>query len=46
VAVLVDHLAFDVRLGPMQWAGAAAILVAVAGLQLGPTVRLRRRSVG
>lgn len=36
VAVLVDHLAFGVRLGPMQWAGAAAILLAVAGLQWAP----------
>lgn len=43
VAVLVDHLAFGVRLGPMQWAGAAAILLAVAGLQLAPrAVALRR----
>jgi drug/metabolite transporter (DMT)-like permease len=32
VAVAVDHLAFGVRLGPWQWLGAAAILVAVAGL--------------
>ncbi len=32
VAVAVDHLAFGVRLGWVQWAGAAAIGVAVAGL--------------
>lgn len=36
VALLVDHLAFDVRLGAAQWAGAAAILLAVAGLNVGP----------
>lgn len=41
VAVLVDHLAFGVRLGPMQWAGAAAILVAVAGLQMRAAARAR-----
>jgi len=37
VALVVDHVAFGVRLGPAQWAGAAAILVAVAGINiLGP----------
>jgi drug/metabolite transporter (DMT)-like permease len=36
VAVLVDHLAFGVRLGPLQWAGATAILAAVAGMQWWP----------
>lgn len=34
VAVAVDHLAFGVRLGPAQWLGAAAILLAVAGRSL------------
>ncbi|MES2937001.1 MAG: DMT family transporter [Pseudomonadota bacterium] len=34
VAVLVDHVAFGVRLGPIQWVGAAAILAAAAGLHL------------
>jgi drug/metabolite transporter (DMT)-like permease len=43
VAVVVDHLAFGVRLGPMQWAGAAAILLAVAGLQLAPRAAALRR---
>lgn len=44
VAVAVDHLAFGVRLGPVQWAGAAAILVAVAGLQLPPRKQERAAS--
>lgn len=44
VAVVVDHFAFGVRLGPLQWAGAAAILVAVAGLQLSPRPRERAAS--
>ena len=37
VAMLVDHLAFDQRLGLAQWLGAAAVLVAAAGLNLGGT---------
>jgi len=36
VAVLVDHLAFGVRLGVEQWAGAAAVLAAAGGLNLAP----------
>lgn len=32
VAVAVDHLAFGVRLGWVQWLGAGAILLAVGGL--------------
>lgn len=42
-AVLVDHLAFGVRLGVAQWTGAAAILLAVGGLQLESTRRLKAR---
>lgn len=34
VALLVDHVAFGVRLGPAQWLGAAAIFAAVAGLNV------------
>jgi drug/metabolite transporter (DMT)-like permease len=44
VAVLVDHLAFGVRLGPLQWAGAAAILLAVAGLQMQSAAGARQRA--
>lgn len=35
VAILVDGIAFGHRLLPVQWVGAAAILLAAAGLQLG-----------
>jgi drug/metabolite transporter (DMT)-like permease len=48
VALIVDHFAFDVRLGAAQWLGAAAILVAVAGINLraqrGAAVALKTRS--
>jgi drug/metabolite transporter (DMT)-like permease len=44
VAVIVDHFVFGVRLGPLQWAGAAAILAAVAGLQLSPRPQGRTAS--
>lgn len=37
VAMLVDHLAFGQQLGLAQWLGAAAVLVAAAGLNLGGT---------
>jgi drug/metabolite transporter (DMT)-like permease len=44
VAVAVDHVAFGVRLGPLQWAGAACILGAVGGLNLAPALTARRRA--
>ncbi|MFK4235753.1 DMT family transporter [Pseudomonas guariconensis] len=34
-AILVDWLAFDHRLAPLQWLGVAAILLAAAGMQQG-----------
>jgi drug/metabolite transporter (DMT)-like permease len=37
VAMLVDHVAFDQQLDLSQWLGAAAVLVAAAGLNLGGT---------
>ena len=36
VAVVVDHLALDVRLQPAQWLGTAIILAAAAGLNFSP----------
>ncbi|MDR6538985.1 DMT family transporter [Variovorax soli] len=42
VAIGVDMVAFDHRLRPVQVAGAAAILVAAAGLNLGWSFRLSR----
>ena len=39
VAILVDMLAFGHRLAPSQFIGAAAILVAAAGMTLGWTLR-------
>jgi drug/metabolite transporter (DMT)-like permease len=45
VAMLVDHLAFNVRLGAAQWAGAAAILLAAAGLSLADAWPRYRRSL-
>jgi drug/metabolite transporter (DMT)-like permease len=35
IAILVDFIAFDVRLHPLQFAGASAILIAAAGSSLG-----------
>jgi drug/metabolite transporter (DMT)-like permease len=35
VAILVDYLAFDHRLQPLQLLGIAAILLAAAGMTLG-----------
>jgi drug/metabolite transporter (DMT)-like permease len=40
VAVAVDHFAFGVRLGPAQWLGAAAILLAVVGQNWSGAARL------
>ena len=40
VAIGVDMVAFDHRLQPVQLAGAAAILVAAAGLNLGWSFKL------
>lgn len=34
-AILVDWVAFDHRLAPLQWVGVAAILLAAAGMQQG-----------
>ena len=38
-AIIVDWLAFDHRLGALQWLGVAAILLAAAGMQQGWSLR-------
>ena len=42
VAILVDYLAFGHRLDPSQLIGAAAILIAAAGMNLGWSLRNRK----
>lgn len=44
-AILVDWVAFDHRLAPLQWLGVAAILVAAAGMQQGWWFRSARVAV-
>ncbi|EKT4521138.1 DMT family transporter [Pseudomonas putida] len=44
-AILVDWVAFDHRLAPLQWLGVAAILLAAAGMQQGWWFRSRRVAV-
>lgn len=44
-AILVDWVAFDHRLTPLQWLGVAAILLAAAGMQQGWWFRSRRVAV-
>ncbi|HJV39768.1 MAG TPA: DMT family transporter [Geothrix sp.] len=46
VAILVDFLAFGHRLHPAQFVGAAAILTAAAGMNLGWSLRVRRPCAG
>jgi len=44
-AILVDWVAFDHRLAPLQWLGVAAILLAAAGMQQGWWFRSARVAV-
>ncbi|WP_422650449.1 Multidrug DMT transporter permease [Cupriavidus sp. H18C1] len=44
VAIVVDMVAFGLRLDWAQWAGAAAILIAAAGMTLGWRLPFARRS--
>ena len=46
VAILVDYLAFGHRLHPAQLIGAAAILIAAAGMNLGWSLRNRKLMPG
>jgi len=46
VAILVDYLAFGHRLHPTQLIGAAAILIAAAGMNLGWSLRNRKLMPG
>ncbi len=45
-AILVDWIAFDHRLTLLQWVGVSMILLAVAGMQRGWSIKRRKQTTG